>query len=44
MEIESSCAKTQLLYETLTYEILTVALRETEIEYQNESELFSFLG
>ena len=39
MKIESSCTK-----RTLTEEILTVALTETEFEYQDESEQFSIFG
>ena len=44
MEIESSYTKTQLVIETLTEGILTVASRETEFEYQDESEQCSFFG
>ena len=43
-EIESSCTKTQLLIETLTEEIWTAALRETEIEDQDESDQYSIFG
>ena len=38
MGIESSCTKTQLLIETLTEETLTVDERETDFEYQIESD------
>ena len=42
MEIESTCVKTQLFTETLMDGILKVALRENELEYQGESDQFSF--
>ena len=44
MENKSSCTKTQLFIETLTERNLTVALRETEFEFQDEEEEFSNFG
>ena len=43
--IESFCAKTKLMIETFSEKILTVAgLRETEFEYQDESDQFFIFG
>ena len=43
--IESFCTKTKLLIETFSEKILTVAgLRETEFEYQDESDQFFIFG
>ena len=45
MGTESYCTKTKLLIETLGEEILAdAALRETEFEYQNESDQYSMFG
>ena len=37
MDKNSSCAKTSLLSENLTAEIVTAALSETGFDYRNES-------
>ena len=38
MGIEKSCTKRRIMIETLTEEIMTVALRETEFEQQDQSD------
>ena len=42
MEVESSCTKTQLLIDTLAEKNLTVASKETEFEFQDESDQYYF--
>ena len=45
MGIESSCAKTKIMIETLTENFLTVAaLTETEFAYQDDSDQCSIFG
>ena len=44
LTIESSRTETQVLVETLTIEDLTVALRETEFEDQDEPDPYSVFG
>ena len=44
MELQLTCNKWQLLIQTLTEKILTVVLRETKFEYQEESDQHSLFG
>ena len=44
MDSELSFTKTKKLIGTLKEEILTVALKATEFEYQNESDQYSIFG
>ena len=38
MDMESSCTKTKLLFESLAKEVLTAAFRENEFEKQGDSD------
>ena len=40
----SSCAKTQMLSDTVTEETLIVASKETELEHRDESDQYSIFG
>ena len=44
MDIESTCTKMKMFIETLTEEILKVALRETEFDSQDQSDENYFCG